>query len=391
MSTEPRIYLDYHATTPVDPRVVELVVQYMTERFGNASSVDHVYGDEAGAAVAAAKKDVALLVGAAPRSVVFTSGATESINLAIQGFVRARARHRPSSRPRIAVSPIEHRAVLDTCEALQAEGLASLTWLQVDRTGQLEIEHLEAVACRGVDLACVMAANNEIGTISPLKEISAICASSGVCLMTDATQAAGKVPLHFDDWSVGLMALTAHKMYGPKGIGALLVSPQVELAPLIHGGGHQRGIRSGTLNVPGVAGFGLACRLRHKEMATDEAEIALRRDSLESSLQQSIPDLVVNGDRSHRLAGNLHVSVPDVPNTAVVARLRHRLAISTGSACSSGTVAQSHVLRGIGLPEYLAEGSLRFGLGKFTTGEEVETAAKLVTNAVRAVRAALTG
>ena len=390
MIAEPRIYLDYHATTPVDPRVAAVVIHHMTTGFGNASSVDHAFGDEAADAVSSARAEVAKLVGASPRSVVFTSGATESINLAIRGLARSAAMRRTGRPVRIGVSPLEHRAVLDCCEALEAEGLASLTSFRVQPTGQLDMEDFEA-SCDGIDVACVMAANNEIGTIYPLEEIGAICSRRGVLLISDATQAAGKIPLEFEAWGVGMMALTAHKMYGPKGVGALLVSPGIELEPMIRGGGHQRGLRSGTLNVPGIAGFGLACRLRGEEMAVDELGIAQQRNRLESRLRELIPELVVNGDPHHRLSGNLHVCVAGVPNTAVVARTRHRLAISTGSACSSGTVAQSHVLRALGLSEDVLEGALRFGIGKFTTDDEVELAAVLVGEAVNEVRGALGG
>lgn len=387
MPLRPPIYLDYHATTPVDPRVVDCVVSYMTTQFGNASSVDHEYGDAAAAAVTDAKREIAELLGSSLGSVIFTSGATESINLALQGL--ANSRRAPSSPLRIGLSPLEHRAVIDTCEVLERRGAARLTWFLVDTAGRLDLQQLEDRCRDGLDLVCVMAANNEIGTIYPLLEISRICARWGVRLFTDATQAAGKVPLEFDEWGIALMAVTAHKMYGPKGVGALLVAPGIDIDPLIHGGGHQRGLRSGTLNVPGIAGFGLACQLRRKEMAGDEPLIACMRDRLQASLVEAIPDAVVNGDKSNRLAGNLHVSIPGVPNTAVMARLRHLLAISTGSACSSGTVAQSHVMRALGLSDDLVEGSLRFGLGKFTTDEEVSSAAFHVTAAVEKVRHAL--
>jgi cysteine desulfurase len=387
MPLRPPIYLDYHATTPVDPRVVDCVVNYMTTQFGNASSVDHEYGDAAAAAVTDAKREIAELLGSSPASVIFTSGATESINLALQGL--ATSRRTPSSALRIGLSPLEHRAVIDTCEVLERRGAARLTWFLVDTAGRLDLQQLEDRCRDGLDLVCVMAANNEIGTIYPLLEISRICARWGVRLFTDATQAAGKVPLEFDEWGIALMAVTAHKMYGPKGVGALLVAPGIDVDPLIHGGGHQRGLRSGTLNVPGIAGFGLACQLRRKEMAEDEPLIARMRDRLQACIVEAIPDARVNGDTSNRLAGNLHISIPGVPNTAVMARLRHLLAISTGSACSSGTVAQSHVMRALGLSDDLVEGSLRFGLGKFTTDEEVGSAALHVTTAVEKVRHAL--
>lgn len=380
------IYLDYHATTPTDPRVADVVLHYLTTAFGNASSGDHSYGDEAADAVANARRWVGELVGAAPQRIVFTSGATESLNLAIQGLVRLRETRRSGAVARIALSRIEHRAVLDTCEALAESGRAELVWLPVDSVGQLDLDALADACTHGLDLVCAMAANNEIGTVWPLRDIGGIAARSGVPLLVDATQAAGKLPLQVEEWGIPLVALTAHKMYGPKGVGALVVHPDVPLAPLIHGGGHQRGLRSGTLNVPAIAGFGEACRLRLAEMREDEAAVASLRDTLQAALVSAIEGLVVNGDQQNRLSGNLHVSVPDVPNSVVVARVRHKLAIATGAACSSGAPAPSHVLRALGLPDGVVDGALRIGLGKFTTDEEVRHAAAILDQAVGEAR-----
>lgn len=383
------IYLDYHATTPTDPRVAEVVLHHLTRAFGNASSADHVFGDEAEEAVANARVHVGALVDAPARSVLFTSGATESINLAIVGFAKARAESAVSRRVRIGLSPVEHRAVLDTCRALQDAGAAQLRWLPVDRLGRVDVDAIEDVCRGGLDLLCLMAANNEVGTLYPVRAAAHIAARYGVALFCDATQAVGKVPVQFSEWGVALLALSAHKMYGPKGCGALIVVSDADVRPIIHGGAHQRGLRPGTLNVPGIAGLGEACRLRAAEMATDEPIIARRRDELQRRLVDGVPGILVNGDVSHRLAGNLHVSVPDVPNGAVVGRLRQAVALSTGSACSSGIEAPSHVLRATGLPSALADGSLRMGLGKFTTDEEVVRAAELIVAAVRDARAAM--
>lgn len=377
------IYLDNHATTPVDPRVAGVVLHHMTVAFGNASSAGHSYGEEADAAVVQARAYVAKLVGAEPERVVFTSGATEALNLGLQGYIQHRARSGVSGPARVALPPTEHRAVLDICQALAEASLATLVWLPVDGAGRLHLEAFEAACVSGLDLACIMAANNEVGTIQPLDEVSAIARPHGVPVLTDATQAAGKIPLHFVDWGLSMLALTAHKMYGPQGAGALIVGHGISLDPVLYGGGQQGGIRPGTLNLPGIAGFGEACRLRVKEMDMDEPAIARRRDRLQSLLLERIPGIVVNGAQERRLAGNLHVSVPGALNTVVQALLHGTLALSTGSACSSGAIGSSHVLRALRMPDSLAEGALRFGLGRFTTDDEVERAAELVTTAIR--------
>lgn len=378
------IYFDYHATTPVDPRVAEVILRHMTTDFGNASSVDHAYGDAAQETVSTARRQVAALVGTSHRSVVFTSGATESINLALRGLAY---QPRPAARPlRVGVPPTEHKAVLDTCAWLARGGHAVVVGLTVDRHGRLDLGDLEEHCRRGLDLVCVMAANNEVGTITPMDQVGALAARYGVAVLCDATQAAGKISLQRDAWQLTFLALSAHKFQGPKGAGALIVPPDTLIEPLLSGGGHERGLRSGTLNVSGIAGLGEAARLRRLEMAVDEPRIAAERDYLQGRLLKLIPGMVVNGDQNSRLAGNLHFSVPDVPNSAVVARLRRTVALSTGAACSSGIVAPSHVLRAIGLPEDLVKGALRIGLGKFTTREEIDRAAVLIAQAVSEAR-----
>jgi cysteine desulfurase len=379
------IYLDYHATTPVDPRAAQLILHYMTTAFGNASSIDHEYGNEAERAILKSAFQVAELVGASPKQVIFTSGATESINIVIQGSLLSQT----NKKQRIAVLPIEHKAVLDTCHALAKRGLTEIIYLKVDSKGRLDLEYLEQVCASGLSLLCVMAANNEIGNIYPIQAVGQIAQKYGVPFLCDASQAVGKIPLKFEECGITYLAISAHKLYGPKGSGALVVRKGYHLKPILFGGGHQKGLRSGTLNVPGIVGLGEACRLRQLEMEEDEQAIAIKKDRLQKLLLENIPDLTVNGDLSARLSGNLHISIPDVPNSAVIARVRHQLAISTGSACSSGVETPSHVLQALNLPANLIEGALRIGIGKFTTSLEIEQAAEILSSAVHLIRQAM--
>ncbi|MFN4859985.1 MAG: cysteine desulfurase family protein [Pseudanabaena sp.] len=383
MQSDRPIYLDYHATTPVDPRVASVFMEYMLTEFGNASSIDHTYGDKADRAVKQAAKQVADLIGAVPREVIFTSGATESINLVLQGLT---PKSPSAHKLKIAVLPIEHKAVLDTCDALVKKGIAEMILLKVDRQGKLDLEHVETTCTQGIDLICVMAANNEIGTIYPMPEIGAIAQRYNAPFLCDATQAVGKIPINFRDWGITYLTLSGHKMYAPKGIGALILRKGYHLQPLIYGGGQQKGIRAGTLNVSGIAGLGEACRLRQQEMLADEQAIAAKRDRLQSLLLESIPDLTINGDRLNRLAGNLHISVPNIPNKAIITRIRDQLAIATGSACSSGVETASHVLQAINLPTNLIEGALRISIGKFTTDAEIDRAANILITAVHSTQ-----
>ncbi len=377
-STKHPIYLDYHATTPFDPRVVQKVLHSMTEEFGNASSTDHEYGDRADEAVKQAAKQVANLVQASPREIIWTSGATESINLVIQGSLPSN----PEKPHRIALLPVEHKAVLDTCQALEKRGQAELIYLKVDSKGRIDLGYLEKICGEGLSLLCVMAANNEVGTVYPIQAIAQIAQRYNVPFLCDGSQAVGKVPIRFEEWGITYLAISAHKIYAPKGIGALVVRRSYHLEPLLFGGGHQQGMRSGTLNVPGIVGLGEACYLRQLEMEEDEREIARKRDRLQALLLDKIPNLIINGEIESRLAGNLHISIPGVPNGAVIARVRSRLAISTGSACSSGIEAPSHVLRAIGLSDEAMEGALRMGIGKFTTDEEIDRAAAILADTV---------
>ncbi|BAY99029.1 class V aminotransferase [Tolypothrix tenuis PCC 7101] len=374
------IYLDYHSTTPVDQRVAQKFMYYMTTAFGNANSVDHGYGDEAAKTVKQARQQIAELINASPKEIIFTSGATESINLAIQGQIAQQ-----NTPVKIIVSPVEHKAVLDTCKALANKGLAEIIWLKVNKQAQIDLEHLEKVCTDGASLLCVMAANNEVGTIYPIEKIGAIASSYNIPFLCDASQAAGKIPLNFHDWGITYLAISGHKLYAPKGVGVLVVRNGVHLQPMIYGGGHQQRMRSGTLNVPGIVGLGEACKLRQLEMEVDETAIALLRDHLQKLLQAQIPDLVVNGDLNNRLSGNLHISIPSIPNSAMIARVRHQLAISTGAACSSGVVAPSHVLQAMNLAENIIEGALRIGIGKFTTKADIETASSVIISAVNEI------
>jgi cysteine desulfurase len=379
------IYLDYHATTPVDPRVADLIHHYLIGEFGNASSTEHEYGDRAEAAVNQAAKHLANLVGASPREIIWTSGATESINLAIQGSLSPH----PEKPHRIAVLPLEHKAVLDTCQALEKRGWVELIYLKVDANGRIDLDFLERVCDRGLSLLCIMSANNEIGNIYPIQAIGQIARRYRIPFLCDGSQSVGKIPLNFEEWGITYLAISAHKLYAAKGVGALVVRKGYHLEPSIFGGGHQRGMRSGTLNVPGIAGLGEACRLRLLEMEVDEKAIAKLRDRLQTLLLDQIPDLIINGDTTARLAGNLHTSIPGIPNSAVIARVRSQLAISTGSACSSGVEAPSHVLQSLRLPAASVAGALRIGVGKFTTDSEIDRAALILSQAVKSIRQAI--
>lgn len=371
------IYFDYHATTPMDPRVVTRMLYYMTEAFGNASSTDHSFGDEAEAAVKTASQQVADLVGTLPRNVIFTSGATESINLALQGHCAVTGK-----KQRIAVSPLEHKAVLDTCQALEKQDKAELYWLRVDQMGRIDLDSVEQACQAGANILCIMAANNEIGNIYPVQKIAKIAAGYGTAFLCDATQAVGKIPIEFDEWNITYLAFSAHKIYGPKGCGALIINPEAHVSPLLYGGGHQSGLRSGTLNVPGIAGLGEACALRLEEMSMDEETIRAKRDHLWQLLQAAIPMVVLNGDPKSRLAGNLHISIPGLLNSVLIAHTRHKIALSTGSACSSGVEAPSHVLQAMYLDNSCVEGALRISIGKFTTEQEIIEGAKIIADAV---------
>lgn len=384
LPTPEPIYLDHHATTPVDPRVATVVLHAMTTAFGNSNSVEHVYGEVAAALVFAARRELAELAGAETEGVHFTSGSSESIQLAVAHAITS-CQHRPL---RVAMSTVEHRAVLDAVASYERQGEAAICWLPVDGQARLDLAALEDACQEGVDLVCVTAANNEVGTLYPIEDIARIAARSGALTLIDGTQAVGRIPIQAGAWGITYLTISAHKIYGPKGIGALVVPPELDVR-LTHGS--TPGTGDGTPNVPGIAGLGEACRLRRLEMGDDEPRMAAQRDRLEALLLAGIDGLVVNGDRDRRLSNNLHVSVPDVPNDAVVTRLRRYVALSTGAACSSGAQMPSHVLRAMGLSDALQEGALRIGTGKFTSDEEIERAAEHIERAVAAAQSVTRG
>lgn len=377
------VYFDYNATTPCDPRVVEAMMPYFTRQFGNASSRHHSYGWAAEEAVKQGREQIAELVGAGAGEIVFTSGATESVNLAIKGVFEMYA----SSGNHIITCAAEHKAVLDTCKHLQKNG-AEVTYLGVDQKGQIDLNKLESCITRSTIMIAVMYANNETGTIVPVREISDIARKHGLLFFTDASQAVGKIPVDVQKDGIDLMAMTAHKIYGPKGVGALYVrrkNPRVRLIPQIDGGGHERGFRSGTLNVPGIVGFGEACALCAKEMDDDAQRISILRDQLESALID-LTDVHVNGDREHRLPHMTNLSFQWTEGHALLMALNKDIALSAGSACTSATLEPSHVLKAMGLDDDLAHSSLRFGLGRFTKKEEIAYAVAQIADAVRKLR-----
>ncbi len=379
------VYLDYHATTPVDPRVFEAMRPYFTEHFGNAASRSHVFGMRAASAVEKAREEVADLVGANAKEIVFTSGATEADNLAVLGAARARR----ARGTHVVVSAIEHRAVLDPCARLEAEGFR-VTRVAPDRLGRTSAAAIAWALSAETILVTVMAANNEIGTLNPVAEIAGLCKERGVLFHTDAVQAAGKVPLDVHAAGIDLLSLSAHKLCGPKGVGALFVrasNPRVTLDPLLFGGGHERGMRPGTLDVPGIVGFGAAAAIAKAEGPAEAARVSALRDRLWERLRAGVPGASRNGDPAASLPGNLNVRFPGAPSDTVMMETRD-LAVSAGSACTSASVEPSHVLRGIGLTKEEAHESIRFGLGRFTSEEDVDWASDAVASAVGRVRAA---
>lgn len=375
--TAPRIYLDHHATTPVDSRVAAAVVEAMMEVFGNPNSMHHAFGREAAALVDASAREVARLVGAEPEDVRFTGGASPAIQLAI-AFAEERA---PTLPLRVAASTIEHPAVLEALERGVAAGRMTVDWINVDEDGVVSLNEIAMVLERGVDLLCLMAANNEVGSIQPFAEAIGLAHDAGAAVLVDATQAAGRVPIATRNLDIDYLVLSAHKIYGPKGVGALVGLDLADAAPPERLSDHVS-----TTNVPAIAGFGEACRLRRLEMAEDELRIAALRDRLQDALLAGVSGLVVNGSPTRRLSNNLHVSVPDAPNDAVVAHLAATIALSTGAACVSGADAPSHVLRAMGLSQWRQDGALRISLGRFNTPEEIERAAGAIIAAVRDVQ-----
>jgi cysteine desulfurase len=381
----PPVYLDNHSTTPVDPRVLEAMLPYFGASFGNAASRSHSFGWEAEKAVALARKRVAELAGAEPREIVFTSGATESNNLAIKGALeacRARGNH-------IVTMATEHRSVLDPIRRLETSGV-EVTVLPPEPDGRLDLDRLRDAIRPDTVLVSVMYANNEIGAIQPAPEIGAICREKGALFHCDAAQAFGKVPIDVVGGNIDLLSLSAHKMYGPKGVGALCVRGRVRPQAQMDGGGHERGMRSGTLNVPGIVGFGEACALCGREMADEARRVGALRDRLQAKLEAALDGTSVNGSARHRLPGNLNMAFSGVDASALLTSVAD-VALSTGSACSSAEAGPSHVLKALGVPEDVARSSVRFGLGRFNTEEEVDYAAGRVIEAVRKLRALTPG
>jgi cysteine desulfurase len=378
------IYLDHHATTPVDPRVFEVMRPFFLEKFGNAASVNHAYGWEAADATERAREEVARLIGADSSTLIFTSGATEANNLALLGVVRAA----PAGR-HVITTAAEHRSVLDPLRRLERSGL-ELTVLPVDEHARVHPEQIAAAIKPKTVLVSVICANNEVGSINPLREIGEVCRQRGVLFHSDAVQAVGKVPFDVSSLPIDLVSLSAHKLYGPKGVGALFVrrdSRRIALEPLVYGGGHERRLRSGTLPVPLIVGFGAACRIAGEEMPKEAARLESLRERLRTNLLGEIDGLHFNGHPSERLAGNLNVSFNGIDGEALMANLPG-LAVSSGSACTSADPEPSHVLRAMGLSDTLTRASLRFGLGRNTEESEIDEATRIVAAAVHKLRLA---
>ncbi len=375
------IYMDAHATTPVDPRVLEAMLPYFSQKFGNAASRSHRFGWEADEAVERARLFVAGLIGAKAREVVFTSGATESNNLALKGVasaLRGRGRH-------VITGRTEHRAILDPCRRLEHEG-ATITYVPVGRDGLVDPGDVERAITDGTILISVMTANNEVGVLQPIAEIGRLARAHGILFHTDAAQALGKIPFDVAALPVDLVSMSAHKMYGPKGIGALYIRKgSTALAPLIDGGGHERGVRSGTLNVPAIVGFGRAAEICRLEMRAESDRLRRLRDRLKDGLMARIPDTIVNGSMSERLPNNLNVSFEHVPGESLLIGLDD-VAVSSGSACTSARREGSYVLRAMGSSDELALASVRFGLGRFNTEAEVDYVIDKVASVVTRLR-----
>jgi len=377
------IYMDNHATTPLDPRVLEAMMPYLTDQFGNAASRNHKFGWEAEEAVEGARRQIAALIGADAREIVFTSGATESDNLAVKGVAwmyREKGDH-------IITAVTEHKAILDTCKHLEKEGFR-VTFLPVDSKGLVDLDDLRRTITDKTILISIMTANNEVGVIQDIKAIGKIARERGVLFHTDAVQAAGKVPFNVNEMNVDIASLSAHKFYGPKGVGALYVrrrNPRVLLTPIIDGGGHERGMRSSTLNVPGIAGFGKAAQIAREEMPKESAEMFRLRERLRTTLERELDEIYINGDLQRRLPGNLNMSFAYVEGESLLMGIND-VAVSSGSACTSASLEPSYVLKALGVGEDLAHTSIRFGIGRFNTEEEVDYVAGRVIEVVRRLR-----
>jgi cysteine desulfurase len=377
------IYMDNHATTPVDPRVFEAMRPYLTNIFGNSASRNHSFGWEAEEATEKARKQVASLIGATSKEIVFTSGATESNNLALKGVAEMYA----EKGNHIITAATEHKAILDTCKRLEKHG-TRVTYLPVQQNGLVDLDQLRMAITDKTVLISIMYANNEIGVLQPIREIGKIAKERGVLLHTDGTQAAGKIPVSVLDDNIDLMSISAHKMYGPKGVGALYVrrrNPRVQLTAQMDGGGHERGMRSGTLNVPGIVGLGEACALAQAEMPAESKRLAFLRDKLKERLMNSLDEVYINGTLEHRLPNNLNISFAYVEGESLLMGI-NEIAVSSGSACTSATLEPSYVLKALGAGDDLAHSSIRFGLGRFNTEAEVDYVAGKVIEVVKKLR-----
>jgi cysteine desulfurase len=377
------IYMDNHATTPLDPRVLEAMMPFLTNQFGNAASRNHSFGWEAEEAVEKARKEVAALIGADPREIVYTSGATESDNLAVKGVAwmyREKGDH-------IITCVTEHKAILDTCKHLEKDGFR-VTFLPVDNKGFVNLDDLRNAITDKTILISIMTANNEVGTVQDIKAIGKIARERGVLFHTDAVQAVGKIPFNVNELNVDIASISAHKFYGPKGVGALYVrrrNPRVLLTPIIDGGGHERGMRSGTLNVPGIVGFGKAAQIAREDLQKESAEMFRLREKLRTTLERELDELYINGDLEKRLPGNLNMSFAYVEGESLLMGIND-IAVSSGSACTSASLEPSYVLKALGVGEDLAHTSIRFGIGRFNTDEEVDYVAGRVIEVVRRLR-----
>jgi len=378
------IYMDNHATTPMDQRVLGAMLPYFTEKFGNAASRNHSFGWAGEEAVDKARGQIAALINAKSKEIIFTSGATESDNLAIKGvveFYKDKGNH-------VITCVTEHKAILDSCKALERAGKATVTYLPVDQYGMVDPDDVRRAITDKTVLITIMAANNEIGTIHPIAEIGRIAKEKGIVFHSDATQGVGKIPMDVEKAGIDLLSASAHKMYGPKGIGILYVrskGPRVRLTPIIDGGGHERGLRSGTLNVPGIVGMGAASEIAGQEMEQESARLCSLRDKLQAGLFERLDEVYLNGHPTQRLPGNLNVSFAFVEGESLLMGIRD-VAVSSGSACTSATLEPSYVIRALGTEEELAHSSIRFGLGRFNTEEEVDFVAQRVTEEVRRLR-----
>jgi cysteine desulfurase len=375
-----RIYLDNHSTTPVDPRVLEVMLPFFADCFGNAASTSHSFGREAERAVELARSQIASLIGAKPEEIIFTSGATESDNLALKGGASALL----NKGNHIITSNIEHGAVLNTCRTLEQRGFR-VTYVPVDTCGLIDPSDVAKAFSKETILVSIMHANNEIGAVQSVEEIGKICKERGVVFHTDAAQSAAKIPVDVETYGVDLLSLSAHKFYGPKGIGALYVrnsNPPVRIEPMIDGGGHERGLRPGTLNVPAIVGFGEACAIAAGEENTERDRVRELRDRLMNGLISQLDEVHLNGDLERRLPGNLNVSFGGVAGHSLLTALDGEIAVSSGSACSSGSLRYSHVLKAIGRSDELIDSSIRFGIGRFNTKEEIDYTVKRLSELI---------